>query len=363
VQVTLTKRQQQILWATVRHYVVTAEPVGSKALVEEYNLSVSPATIRSAMNCLERSGLLYQPHPSAGRIPSDYGYRIYVDQLMQPAEAPSWKMEQALSHQLKGDSWSLEALLRGAAQLLANLSGYIALVTMPQTQATYLRHVQLVQIDPHRVMLIVVTDACETRSILLELPPSVLNITAESGGEEVETMAQELQILSNFLSQHFRGRSLQELALLDWSTLDNAFEKYADFLRTLITHLRRHCTPTIAPQFLINGVSEVLRQPEFSELNQVRALMQLLEEEQEQIHQLVLGDPSSFNPTERRVTVRIGSENSLEPLQTCALVFAPYQRGQVSVGCVGLLGPTRMMYENAIAIVETTADYLSEALN
>ncbi len=150
LQMNLTNRQQKVLWATVRHYIATAEPVGSEALVKEYNLSVSSATIRNAMSVLEKSGLLYQPHTSAGRIPSDSGYRIYVDRLITPSSELTSQVEQLLGDKLNREDWSLEALLRGAAQILATVSGYITLITMPQTSTTHLRHVQLVQVDPGR---------------------------------------------------------------------------------------------------------------------------------------------------------------------------------------------------------------------
>jgi heat-inducible transcriptional repressor len=168
VRVNLTDRQQHILWATVRHYIATAEPVGSKALVDEYNLSVSPATIRNAMGTLEKAGLLYQPHTSAGRVPSDSGYRIYVDQLIQPSDTLARKVEQVLD-QLNWSDGRMDTALRGAAQILATISGYIAMITIPQTNMACLRHLQLVQLEAGKVMLIVVTDAYETHSVLVQL--------------------------------------------------------------------------------------------------------------------------------------------------------------------------------------------------
>ncbi|MEQ8956330.1 MAG: heat-inducible transcriptional repressor HrcA, partial [Coleofasciculus sp. C2-GNP5-27] len=170
VHVSLNNRQQHILWATIRHYIATAEPVGSKVLAQEYDLSVSPATIRSCMSVLEKSGLLYQPHTSAGRVPSDSGYRIYVDRLIQPSNTLGRQAETLLADHLKGDDFNFEALLRDAGQILSTLSGYITLITLPQTQTTRLRHLQLVSVAPGRVMLIVVTDAYQTQSIVMELP-------------------------------------------------------------------------------------------------------------------------------------------------------------------------------------------------
>lgn len=354
----LTNRQQYVLWATVRHYVATAEPVGSKALVEEYNLSVSPATIRNAMGALEKSGLLYQPYTSAGRVPSDSGYRIYVNKLIAPSPKLARQVGHMLAEQINWKDWSLEAILQGATQLLATVSGCIALITMPQTQAARLRHLQLVQIDPGQVMLIAVTDSYETQSVLMQLPAS-----AEGNPPDAEIVERELHILSNFLNSQLQGRVLTELASLGWSELDREFKRYADCLRTLLKSLTRRAQQPVSTQLMIRGMTEVLRQPEFSELQQVQALIQLFEEEQDQIRTLIFDNPEEAGQTDRRVTIRIGSENPLEPMHACTLISSPYKRGVDPIGSVGVLGPTRMDYEGAIAIVEAAADYLSEALS
>lgn len=358
MQVQLTNRQQHILWATVRHYIATAEPVGSKALVEEYNLRVSPATIRNAMGVLEKAGLLYQPHTSAGRVPSDSGYRTYVDRLITPSDLLVRQVEHVLQKRLRWDDWSLEALLQGAAQILATVSGCITMITMPQTNTARLRHLQLIQIEPGQVMTIIVTDAYETQSALMELPKS-----ADETPPDPEVVERELQILSNFLNSQLRGRSLSELAGLDWTQLDREFQSYGDFLKTFLADLSRRTQSPAATQIMVRGVAEVLRQPEFSELQQVQTIIHLLEEEQDQLWPLIFEEPELEDKAGRRVTIRIGSENLLEPIRTCTLISSTYRRGSVPVGSVGVLGPTRMDYETAIAVVEASADYLSAALS
>ena len=356
-QVSLTNRQQQILWATVRHYIATGEPVGSKVLATEYDLSVSPATIRSCMGVLEKAGLLYQPHTSAGRVPSDSGYRIYVDQLITPSETLGRQVEHLLTEQLKWQEANFEAILRDATQILATVSGYIALITVPQTRTTRLRHLQLVQIEPGRVMLIVVTDSYETQSVLMELPQ-----LAEEAIQDESLIDRELQILSNFLNSKLRERALSELATLNWSELDREFARYGDFLKQLLSELTRRTTVPIPTPIMIRGISELLRQPEFSELQQVQSLVHLLEDEQDLLWPVIFEVPNTLG-LESRVKVRIGSENPLEPMRTCTLISATYQQGEVPVGSVGILGPTRMLYENAIALVETAANYLTGALS
>jgi heat-inducible transcriptional repressor len=356
MQVKLTERQQQVLWATVRHYVATARPVGSEVLVEEFGLKVSSATIRNAMGRLEKAGLLYQPHPSAGRIPSDSGYRIYVDHLITPSDAVARHIDHILSEQLDWRAQSFEALLKHATQILSHLSGYIALVTLPQTRLSVLRHLQLVPVDRQRVMLIVVLDCYETQSVLVDLSQ------AEEDPLDADDFERELQILSNFLNAKLRGRSLSEIIKLDWSEVGHEFEQYADLLTASLAELTRRSQVPVSTQIMVSGVAEVLRrQPEFSELQQIQTLMQLLEEEQDQLWPLIF--ETDTEASGHRATVRIGSENPLKPISTCTLVSATYNRGEVPVGSVGMLGPTRMVYEDAIALVEATAGYLSEAMN
>lgn len=357
MRVNLTDRQQHILWATVRHYIATAEPVGSKALVDEYKLTVSPATIRNAMGTLEKAGLLYQPHTSAGRVPSDSGYRLYVDRLIQPSEKLAGKVEQVLDQLNWSDGARSSAVLRGAAQILATISGYIALITIPQTNIACLRHLQLVQLEPGKVMLIVVTDAYETQSVLVQLPQDT-----EGKKQDVEIVDRELQILSNFLNSKLRGRSFSELSTIALSELNQDFELYAELMGTMLAALSRRAETPTYTRILIGGLAEALRLPEFSQLQQVQTLVQLLEQEQELLWPLIFESPADLETPGRRVTVRIGSENSLEPIRGCTLISSTYGRGSLPVGSVGVLGPTRMVYENAIAVVEAAADYLSEAI-
>ncbi len=354
----LNRRQQHVLWATVRHYVTTAEPVGSKAVAQEYDLNISPATVRHVMGVLEKAGLLFQPHTSAGRIPSDPGYRLYVDHLIHPSAAVAQRVDSCLAQALDWEGWSMEAMLRGAAQILAALSGYLTLITVPQTNAVSIRHLHLVRVESEQVLLVVLLDSLETQSMMIQLPP-----TADNGEKwEPDVLDRELQILSNFLTAHLRGRSLSGIARLDWGDLGREFQRYADALQEAMRTLVRRTQSPVVTQFVMSGLSEVLRQPEFSTTQQIQAIVHLLEEEQDQLWPLVFEAPTGLG-AEQRVRIWIGSENPLEPMQGCALVSATYSKGQVPMGSVSILGPTRMMYEDAIAIVETAADYLSDGFN
>jgi heat-inducible transcriptional repressor len=182
----------------------------------------------------------------------------------------------------RGEFLLILVIGRQAAQILATLSGCVALITVPQSSpATTIRHLHLVQVEPQRVMLILVTDTYETRSVFMDLPAHL----GES--DDAELLAQELQLLSNFLNHHLCGKVLSELSLIDWQELDRQFQKFAAFLQQLCQDLSQfNQSPTTNP-ILIGGVSEFLRQPEFSELAQAQTIIQMLEEEQNQLWPLI----------------------------------------------------------------------------
>ena len=351
----LSKRHQQILWATIRQYISTAEPVGSKTLVDGYNLNISPATIRSGFATLEKAGFLYQPHTSAGRIPSDSGYRMYVDRLIQPSPDIGRQVEELLADKLDW-GWSLEAILRGAVDVLATLSGYVAMITLPQTRRSTVKHIQLVRVDANKMMIIVVWDAYETQSILMQLPQNRAAI-------DEDILDRELQVLSNFLNSKLRDRSVLEVLKLDWSELDGELQQYVYLVSNLLKDISQQSQPMHSSQMMICGISEVLCQPEFSQLQQVKTLLHLLESEQDEIWKLIFNPNLNSSLAQPKIAIRIGAENPLKPMQICTLISTNYHQDSIPVGSVGLLGPKRMLYEDAIALVESAADYISAAIS
>ncbi|MEL7074530.1 MAG: heat-inducible transcriptional repressor HrcA [Cyanobacteria bacterium J06648_1] len=346
----LNARYQNILKATIKHYIATAEPVASKTLAQEYDFNVSSATIRNVMGRLEEAGLLYQPHTSAGRVPSDSGYRTYVDRLIVHNSNIDRATQKIVQQELQIARASFEALIQKAAKILATLSGYIALITLPQSINSILCHLQLVRVAKNQIMLIVVTDSYQTQSILLESPLS------EAEVDEL-TVEKELQRLSNFLDRELRGSSLADIFALNWTKIDHEFVQYNSFLELLCDRLKLALQNQSSSPMVMHGVAELLRQPEFSQLQQVQTLLSLLEEQQDELSPVIFSFPE-FESL-KRVSIKIGMENSLEPMQSCTLVSANYYQDNVPVGSVGILGPKRMLYENAIALVKNTADYLS----
>jgi heat-inducible transcriptional repressor len=321
---------------------------------------VSPATVRNTMGLLEKYGLLYQPHTSAGRVPSDSGYRLYVDRLMQPVPQVGRRVDAALSEELDWVGHSLESLLRSATHILAQISGYLALVTVPQASSVLIRHVQLVAVEGGQVLMVVLLDSLATQSVVVQLPAPL------GQGDRAEVEARrDLELLSNFLTHHLRGCPVAQVTALNWGELDAEFQHYGALLRQALGNLAQRSQMSETPQLVISGLAEVLRQPEFCDAQRIQAIVRLLEEEQSQLGPLFLAAPAAARQPLGNVDVKvwIGTENPLEPMQGCALVVSNYTRNDTAVGSVGVLGPTRMVYENAVAVVKAAADYLSTALS
>jgi len=357
VQITLNERHRKILQATVKHYIATAEPVGSKTLIDEYDFTVSSATIRNVMGKLEKAGFLYQPHTSAGRIPSDSGYRIYVDELIDMENKVDFPLHKLVDFTTKTMAGRYEILFQKITQILADLSGCIALITLPQTRGNILHHLQLLRLPNQKIMLVMVIDSYQTESILVD--SNQLRVPQDDDSDDI--LDGDLEILSNYLNHKLKGKSLTEISTLDWTELNDDFLHYADFINDLLLKIKSNYRISNNIPILIQGVSKLIQQPEFSHIEHIKILLNLLEKEQDQLLPLVFNKrESDYNW--QKVKITIGSENPLESMQCCSLISAYYYQGEYPAGSVGIIGPTRMPYEQAIVLVESTADYLSAQL-
>lgn len=358
VQIKLNERHQKILQATIKHYIATAEPVGSKTLLQQYDFAISSATIRSVMGKLEKAGFLYQPYTSAGRIPSDSGYRIYVDRLLDLEHNQNkFPVEKLLDTTWQYFAGSYDIIFQKIANILADLSGCIALITLPQTNSSILHHLQLLRLPNEEIMLVMVIDNYQTESFVLDSNQLITNDEEYSP----EIVDRELEILSNFLNHKLKGKSIKEITSLNWQELDQDFKNYADFINVLLTKIKSKQIASQSQPILLQGFSKLVQQPEFTQIEQIKILLNFLEQEQEQLFPLVF-NLNSDDISAQKVQIRIGKENPLESMQSCSLISAYYSQDNYPVGSVGIIGPTRLPYEQAIALVESTADYLSEKL-
>ena len=322
----LSARQEQVLQATVHHYVDTIEPVGSRTLVQRFGIKASSATVRSAMGVLERRGLLTQPHTSAGRIPSALGYRRYVDDLLpEPGVAV-----QHLERELAGISlrWAaLDDLLLQLARRLTDFTGLMCLISRPQQPKTQLEAIRLVP-SGDRLLVMLVDDSGRASHLNLRLPHGA---------------SEELGAMERWTEEQF----LKE-GDLNWEALPPQLQRSDGVLRNALEQ------PPTAPDkpLVVHGLSRLMAEPEFHTSHQLRPLLELIDEQ-----------PGALVHSSDQPQVWIGSEHPERALQACSVVQAPYRCGGEGRGQVALVGPMRMAYATARAAVERVARHLELLLS
>lgn len=336
----LGDRRSAILRAIVSHYVRTGEPVGSKTLVERYRLKVSPATVRNEMAALEEAGLISQPHTSAGRVPTDTGYRLFVDTFGR--EARLSPRDALRVRDFFGEPrWELEDALRQTAALLSSLTDHAAVVFAPALDRSVIRHVDLVQLSEERAMLVVVTDTGRVENHIITLP---------SGPADAQ-----LDETSQMLNRMLVDVPLEKSA----SSLAKNVERFPLELRELAeavaAALRQGLAERQSRDFFLEGASNIVDEQKFSSLEQVREVISALE------HRRLLLEVLADALGSRSVSVRIGSENPFAEMRSCAVVTASYGSSG-PIGSLGVVGPTRMDYRRTIAAVHEVSSNLGRML-
>ncbi|MBV8491352.1 MAG: heat-inducible transcription repressor HrcA [Candidatus Eremiobacteraeota bacterium] len=337
----LDKRKSYILATVVYEYIATAEPVGSQTLTQKYNLGVSSATVRNEMAELEAGGYLVQPHTSAGRVPSDAGYREYVDRLMQPEELAGDERRR-IRDEMRDASRELDDIIEHTTRLLGRLSNNLAFVTRPQQETQTFKHVQLIWLSPHTGVAIVVTSLGVAAQSLFEL------------GAEVR--ADELTRFSNALNDRFANRPLREIG--DKHVDEVARETgVTDDLRNAVIAALQSARSSEQPAVAAAGAQNLLDQPEFQDLRKLRSILRIIEE-QKTLYQIVSDAMNADVPS-----VKIGHELGSEELADLSVVTVPYRFGPHALGMLSILGPRRMPYARLLALASGTAETLSERLS
>ncbi len=336
----LDERKAYILATVVYEYVATAEPVASQTLTQKYNLGISSATVRNEMAELEAEGYLVQPHTSAGRVPSDSGYRTYVDELMQP-EALSAADRRRIRDDLRDASRELDELVDQTTRLLGRLSKSLAFVTKPQSETQLFKHIQLISIAPRTGIAIVVTSFGVSAQSLFEL------------GSDVS--ADDLTRLSSAFNARFANRAIDEIGESEIAAVV-AELGLTDDLRGAITTAMQSARSGEIPEIASAGAQNLLDQPEFSDVRKLRSILRIVEE-QRTLYDIVADAMNSENPR-----VKIGRELGNEELADLSVVTVPYRFGPHAIGMLSILGPRRMPYARLLALASGTAESLSQRL-
>ena len=327
-------RQRELLRAVIREYIATAEPVASAALVRRYGLGVSSATVRSELAALEELGLLTHPHTSAGRVPTDLGYRYFIESLM-PRPSLTATEQVTVSHQFQQALSDTAQWMRLAASTLARLTTEAAIVTPPATTRSMLKHVEAVPISERRVLVVAVMDGGAVRQQLLELRDPVTT--------------EHLRRLSTRLTSELEGKAVPAVRAAA------ATEAGMDaVVASALVRLLEEADAGRGSDVYYDGIQNILAQPEFTESDSVREVLGLLEDRTRLAEIL----PSALGADEVHVT--IGSEHRLERLHGFSLVFGRYGAERDVVGYVGIVGPTRMDYARSIGAVRYVGSLMSD---
>src|SRR5689334_6297629 len=335
----LDERKLAVLRAIVRDYVSTMEPVGSKSLVDRHHLDVSPATIRNDMAVLEEQGYITQPHTSAGRIPTDKGYRLFVDRLS--GIKPLSSAERRAIETFLAGAYDLDDVVLRTVRLLAQLTRQVALVQYPSLTRSAVRHIELVPMAPQRLLLVLITDTGRVEQRSVELPEPI----------EEGAVAHLRAILNACLDGRRASEAASVVAELPERVQPgdrhNAAAVFSMILDTLVEHHDE--------RIVVSGAAN-LTPADFSQ-----GLREVLESLEEQVVLMrLLGESAD----EASVTVRIGAENQVEGLRSTSVVAAAYggTGERVALARLGVVGPTRMDYPTAIGAVRTVARYVSQIL-
>jgi heat-inducible transcriptional repressor len=333
----LSDRQQTLLLLVIRDYIETAQPVGSKRLVERYHLDLSSATIRNEMAALTEMGYLRQPHTSAGRVPTEEGYRIFVGQMMNQAELPE-TVQQTISHQFLQSRPDVEQWMTLAASVLAHQSQGVSLVTAPHPEQARFKHVELISTQGRQVLMVMVMTGGEVAQQILTL---------------AEPVPQErLSQIASRISPILAGRSPDEITALQGRS--DPLEQ--DILTLIIADLRR-AEERVSGQIYTDGQTNLLAEPEFAESDDARRALKLFEERSTLQNLLARTTTGS---SVGGMQVLIGGEGGWEELRQCSMVLARYGVPGLATGMLGVLGPMRMPYARTIPTVRFVAGLLSD---
>jgi heat-inducible transcriptional repressor len=343
----LSSRERRVLEAVIQTYVQTAEPAGSRTVSRRFGLGVSPATIRNTMSDLEEKGFLFHPHTSAGRIPTNKAYRVYVDALLSSAPVAASPDRDKLTEALAKSDSPIETILRRAAQSLGILTQELGIAMGPRLSTSVLRSLDLVRVSDERLLMVLALEGGAVRTVFVEVAGSI----AESALAEV----------TKVLNERLAGLSLEDIRqslgtrLRDSVSVHEARELLNIFVEEAEA-LFDEQIPLGTEHVVIGQPSLLVEQPEFAAADRMRRLIELTERPQ------ALAEALKKRGETSGISITIGSEHEDERLKDFTVVTAEYRTGQLA-GVIGVIGPTRMPYQKVISLVNHTSQLLSDLLD
>ena len=335
----LTERERQILANLISHYVNTADPVGSRVNANRFKMGISSATIRNTLQDLEELGLLEQPHTSAGRIPTDAGYRVYVDYLLQPEQLTEME-KRTIKQSIIKEGRGINEILGQTAKVLGEISSQLGLTFAPRFEEGILKEFKLIALSQDKLMAVVVLLSGLARTIVLEI--------------EASFSINELREVEMILNERLAGRSLAE-------TRATIAERTADIsgqgrlMNLVVDSSDKIWTEQPEGIIRISGTDRLVSMPEFADREKLSSLMKALENDR------IISDFIAQMQDEGLV-ITIGAENKIDEIMSCSFVTSSYKVGNVT-GTIGVIGPTRMPYNKLVSVVEYTAKSITKMLS
>lgn len=339
---TMDERKQKVLLAIIQDYIATAEPVGSRTISRKYELGVSPATIRNEMSDLEEQGYIEQPHTSAGRVPSQLGYRYYVDCLMKKKRLTGNDEKIILSGYRK-KTGEVAQVLRQTNNIVSAMTNCASMVTGPQFGKSAFKHIQLVPLETGRALVVVVLENGIVQNKLIEVPEGITE--------------HDLFQITQVLNAKLRGMTLANIKMTLIKEIYAELSKHQHIFDAAMDLIQESLHINPEDKVYLAGTLNMLNQPEFRDIGKIKTLLSLLEQD-DILREMLDGEPNG----EDGITVKIGSENKLAGLETCSMITATYQVDGKVIGSIGVLGPTRMEYDKTVSVVEFMTQHLSNIL-
>lgn len=341
----LDKRKVKILKAIISSYIDNAEAVGSRTISKKYELGVSPATIRNEMSDLEEMGFLVQPHTSAGRIPTDKAYRYYVDDLWKKVQKSKNPNLDQLREIIEDKSNELDEIFRNSVRILSQFTKYTSFVVAPQLKQSVIKRIQLVPVSENKVLLLIILQSNIVKQVMLRLNSSI--------------PFDQLERISVSLTEKMYGYKLEDIDKIQDSIIKELYqvrETNSDALMELLPYLMEEVYKLEDVNVFADGITNILDLPEFNDVVKAREFISFVEDKNSVAKLLQYTGANDFD-------VVIGSENKSQRLQDCSLITATYKFNGKLIGKIGVLGPTRMDYNNVISTVKSISDAISEIIN
>ena len=326
----LGERKVKILDAIIRNYLATGEPVGSRTISKYTDLNLSSATIRNEMSDLEELGYIVQPHTSAGRIPSDKGYRFYVDHLMEEKDREVKEMKDFVIEKTE----KMDQVLKQVAKMLANNTNYATLVSAPTYSANKIKFIQLSNVDESHILAVIVLNSNIVKNQMIEVEEQLDN----------ETIL-KLNIL---LNTALNGLSLQEINLGTIAKLKEQAGIHSTIVGDVLDALAQTLSENEDLQIYTSGATNILKYPELSDAENATSLLSTFEEKDELLNLVTESLSDDQNENGNGIQVYIGNEAPVQTMKDCSIVTATYDLGEGVKGTIGIVGPKRMDYENVV---------------